>query len=58
MSPLLELPAPGRLGGRTLLDSPAAKKKALLDSPQSSDEDLIDISLSPLAEVGGETLLV
>jgi hypothetical protein len=33
------------------------KKKALLDTPPSSDEDLLDIPLSPLPEVRGETLL-
>jgi hypothetical protein len=33
MGPLLDLPeTTGKLGGRTLLDSPAARKKALLDS--------------------------
>ncbi len=33
MRPLLDLPeTTGKLGGRTLLDSPAARKKALLDS--------------------------
>jgi hypothetical protein len=57
MDPLLELPATGKLGGRTLLDSSPSNKKAMLDSPPSSDEDLLDIPLSPLPEVGGETLL-
>jgi hypothetical protein len=48
MSPLLNLPeTTGKLGGRTLLDSPAAKRKALLDSPSSSEEDSLDLSLSP-----------
>ncbi len=58
MGPLLDLPVTtGKLGGRTLLDSPAARKKALLDSPPSSDKDSLDPSLSPLPEAGGETLL-
>jgi hypothetical protein len=66
MGPLFHLPeVTGKLGGRTLLDSPAARKKALLDSPAarkkalldsppSSDEDSLDLSLSPLPEAGGE----
>jgi hypothetical protein len=58
MGPLLDLPeTTGTLGGRTLLDSPAAKKKALLDSPSSSEEDSLDRSLSPLPEAGGGRLL-
>ena len=45
MGPLLDLPeTTGKLGGRTLLDSPAARKKALLDSPSSSEEDSLDLS--------------
>jgi hypothetical protein len=58
MGPLLDLPeTPGKLGGRTLLDSPAARKKVLLDSPPSSEEDSLDLSLSPLSESGGEKVL-
>ncbi len=50
MGPLLDLPeTTGKLGGRTLLDSPAARKKALLDSPSSSEEDSLDLSLSRTA---------
>ena len=58
MGPLLDLPeTTGKLGGRTLLDSPVAKKKAVLDSPSSSEEDSLDLSLSPLPEAGGGRLL-
>ncbi len=59
MGPLLDLPeTTGKLGDRTLLDSPAARnKKALLDSPSSSDEDSLDLSLSPLPGAGGEKVL-
>jgi hypothetical protein len=58
MGPLLDLPeVTGKLGGRTPLDSPAARKKALLDSPSSSEEDSLDLSLSPLPEAGGGSLL-
>jgi hypothetical protein len=58
MGPLLDLPeTTGKLGGRTILDSPAARKKAVLDSPSSSEEDSLDLSLSPLPEAGGGRLL-
>jgi hypothetical protein len=43
MGPLLDLPeTTGKLGGRTLLDSPAARKKALLDSPAARKKALLD----------------
>ena len=58
MGPLLDLPeTTGKLGGRTILDTPAARKKAVLDSPSSSEEDSLDLSLSPLPESGGEKVL-
>jgi hypothetical protein len=58
MGPLLDLPeTTGKLGGRTILDTPAARKKAVLDSPSSSEEDSLDLSLSPLPEAGGGRLL-